>query len=147
MCTAPTCQLKQTPMPKPLNSFAYGAPGASRKRNKYGAMRVGGHASKKEHARAQELKLWQRAGVISGLREQVPFVLIPAQYGECGTDLKGKPVRICLEKACKYIADFVYTFNETGETIVEDTKGVRTKEYVIKRKLMLFIHGIRIKEV
>ena len=116
-----------------------------RKANKYGAKRVGTHASQKEHDRANTLKMWQRAGVISNLREQVPYELIPAQYGECGTDLKGKPVRVCVEKSCKYIADFVYTDNETGETIVEDTKGVRTKEYVIKRKLMLFLHGIRIK--
>lgn len=117
------------------------------KANKYGARRVGPHASKKEHNRAAQLKLWQRAGIISNLREQVPFELIPAQYGECGTDLKGKPVRLCVERSCKYIADFVYTVNETGETVVEDTKGVRTKDYIIKRKLMLFIHGIRIREV
>ena len=125
----------------------HGALRKENKPNKYGAKRVGTHASQKEHARANQLKLWQRAGVISNLREQVPFELIPAQYGECGTDLKGKPVRVCVERSCKYIADFVYTDNETGETIVEDTKGVRTKEYVIKRKLMLFRHGIRIKEI
>lgn len=125
----------------------HGALRKENKPNKYGAKRVGTHASQKEYARANQLKLWQRAGVISNLREQVPFELIPAQYGECGTDLKGKPVRVCVERSCKYIADFVYTDNETGETIVEDTKGVRTKEYVIKRKLMLFRHGIRIKEI
>ena len=117
------------------------------KRNKYGAKRVGEHASKKEHNRAIQLKLWQRAGVISDLREQVSFELIPAQYGECGTDIKGKPVRVLIERACRYIADFVYTDNDTGQTVVEDTKGVRTKEYIIKRKLMLAVHGIRIKEV
>ncbi len=120
---------------------------ASRKENKYHAKRVGTHASQKEHSRAATLKLWERAGVISNLREQVPFELIPAQYGECGTDLKGRPVRVCLERACKYIADFVYTDNETGQTIVEDTKGVLTEVYKIKRKLMLYVHGIRIKEV
>lgn len=133
----------------PVNTFAHGARSNQSlcKRNKYGAKRVGEHASKKEHNRANQLKLWQRAGLISNLREQVPFELIPAQYGQCGTDLKGKPVRVCIEKSCKYIADFVYTDNETGQTIVEDTKGVRTKEYIIKRKLMLYLHGIRIKEV
>ena len=120
---------------------------APRKANKYGAKRVGTHASQKEHDRANTLKMWQRVGVISNLREQVPYELIPAQFGECGTDLKGKPVRVCVEKSCKYIADFVYTDNETGATVVEDTKGVRTKEYVIKRKLMLYLHGIRIKEI
>lgn len=125
--------------PNPFN------PGA--RPNKYGARRVGTHASKKEHDRAAQLALWQRAGIISGLREQVPYELIPAQYGECGTDLKGKPVRVCLERSCRYIADFVYTDTATGLTVVEDTKGVRTKDYVIKRKLMLYMHGIRIKEV
>lgn len=123
------------------------APAPPKKGNKYCAKRTGGHASKKEHERANELKLMQRAGLISNLREQVPFELIPAQYGECGTDLKGKPVRVCVEKSCKYIADFVYTDNETGQTIVEDTKGFRTKEYVIKRKLMLYVHGIMIREI
>ena len=118
-----------------------------KRKNKYGARRVGSHASEKEHKRAAELKLLERAGVISNLREQVPFELIPAQYGTCGLDLKGKPVRVCLERSCKYIADFVYTDNQSGNTVVEDTKGVRTKEYIIKKKLMLYLHGIRIKEV
>lgn len=116
-------------------------------RSKYGNQRVGEHASKKEHYRAQQLKLWQRAGIISDLREQVSYELIPAQYGECGTDLKGKPVKVLLERAVRYVADFVYTDTETGQTIVEDTKGMRTKEYIIKRKLMLAVHGIRIKEI
>lgn len=133
----------------PLNPFAHGGRSSQspRKGNKYGAKRVGSHASVKEHKRATQLKLMQRAGLISGLREQVPFELIPAQYGTCGADLRGKPARVCLEKSCKYIADFVYTDNTTGQTVVEDTKGVRTKDYIIKRKLMLFVHGIRIKEV
>lgn len=116
-------------------------------KNKYGAKRVGSHASKKEHNRACQLKLMQRAGLISNLREQVPYELIPAQFGECGTDFKGKPVRVCLERACKYIADFVYTDNETGQEIVEDTKGILTDVYRIKRKLMLYVHGIRITEI
>ncbi len=116
-------------------------------KNKYGAKRTGGHDSKKEHNRAVQLRIMLRAGLISNLREQVPYELIPAQYGECGTDLKGKPVRVCLEKSCKYIADFVYTDNKTGQTVVEDTKGVLTDVYKIKRKLMLYVHGIRIKEV
>lgn len=116
-------------------------------RAKYGNKRVGTHASKREHYRAQELRLMERAGLISDLREQVPYVLIPAQYGECGKDFKGRTSRVLLERACSYIADFVYTDTATGQTIVEDTKGFRTKEYIIKRKLMLHVHGIRIKEV
>lgn len=114
--------------------------------SKYGNKPTGTHASKKENKRAALLNLWQRAGLISDLREQVPYELIPAQYVECGTDPKGKPVRVCVEKSCKYIADFVYTDHQ-GALVVEDTKGFRTKDYIIKRKLMLYVHGIRIKEI
>ena len=52
-----------------------------------------------------------------------------------------------IEKSCVYIADFVYKDEETGRTVVEDAKGVKTKDYIIKRKLMLWLHGIRIAEV
>ena len=107
------------------------------RQNKYHARSSGGYASRKEHRRANELQLMQRAGSISNLREQVSYELIPPQRG---TDGK------VLERACTYIADFVYTDNATGQTIVEDTKGFRTKEYIIKRKLMLHVHGIRITE-
>lgn len=116
---------------------------ASGRRSKYGAKKSGGYDSQKEHRRADELKLMQRAGLISNLREQVVYTLIPAQYADDGEHQTGK----LMERACRYIADFVYTDNETGQTVVEDTKGFRTKEYVIKRKLMLSVHGIRIKEI
>ena len=58
-----------------------------------------------------------------------------------------KLAKICVEKAVNYIADFVYV--ENGKTVVEDTKSeaTRTKEYIIKRKLMRYIHGITVKEV
>ena len=91
--------------------------------------------SKREAQRYSELFLLERAGVISDLQLQVPFELIPSQK------INGRVV----EKSVKYIADFCYT--ENGKMVVEDTKGMRTKDYIIKRKLMLFIHGIRIKEV
>ena len=125
---------------------AFARPGKS-KANKYHAKRTGTHASKKEHGRAGELKLMEAAGMISGLKEQVRFNLLPSQYGTCGTDFKGKEVKVLLERPVSYIADFVYTDLMTGKEVVEDTKGFRTKEYVIKRKLMLYIHGIRIKEI
>lgn len=104
--------------------------------SKYGAKKSGGYDSRKEHHRANELKLMQRAGLISNLREQVKYVLIPTQR-----DTGGK----LLEKECSYYADFVYDRN--GVTVVEDTKGVRTQEYIIKRKLMLHVHGISIVEI
>ena len=92
--------------------------------------------SRKEAQRAQELRLMLKAGIISNLREQVPYELIPAQKNEYGK---------VIERAVIYKADFVY--DEKGKTVVEDTKGVRTKEYIIKRKLMLYEYGIRIREV
>ncbi|MDE6802177.1 MAG: DUF1064 domain-containing protein [Muribaculaceae bacterium] len=123
------------------------AQGKRPKASKYGAERTAdGHASRKEARRARQLKLWEKAGLLSELREQVRYELIPAQYGDCGTDLKGRPVRVCLERACSYVADFVYRDTATGQIVVEDTKGVRTPEYVIKRKLMLYVHGIAIRE-
>lgn len=106
------------------------------KKNKYHAEKSGGYASRKEHRRANELKLMQRAGIIKYLREQVTYELIPTQR-----DVNGKVI----ERACSYIADFVYT-DKDGNLIVEDTKGMRTEVYRIKRKLMLHVHGIRISE-
>lgn len=107
--------------------------------------------SKKEAKRYQELKTLERAGHITDLKRQVKYVLIPAQYEPSdevyvkGKD-KGKPKKgRLIERECAYYADFVYCCN--GETIVEDTKGVRTAEYIIKRKLMLFIYSIRIREL
>lgn len=94
--------------------------------------------SVKECQRYCELKLMQRAGLISDLRTQVRFELIPTQVFEF-------PDGVVKERAVTYKADFVY--KQDGQTVVEDTKGMRTKEYIIKRKLMLYIHGIRIREV
>jgi hypothetical protein len=80
------------------------------------------------------LKLLQRAGKITDLRLQVPFLLIPSQYEN------GK----CIERECKYIADF--TYRENGKFVVEDAKGLKTDVYIIKRKLMLEKYGIKIRE-
>lgn len=102
--------------------------------------------SQKEAKRHQELLLLERAGAIQDLKRQVKFVLIPTQRepdtrGVRGGIIKGK----VLELECSYVADFVYT--ENGKTIVEDTKGFKTKDYILKRKMMLHFHGIRIREV
>ena len=101
--------------------------------------------SVKEYRRYCDLRLLERAGAIKNLERQVKFVLIPAQYapdviGKRGGIRRGK----LLERECAYFADFVYT--ENGAKVVEDTKGVRTPEYIIKRKLMLWVHGVEIKE-
>lgn len=105
--------------------------------------------SRKEARRYQELLLLQRAGVIKNLQRQVKYVLIPAQYesyeryGKNGQELT--PGKKLIERECAYVADFVY--EEDGKTVIEDTKGFKTKDFIIKRKLMLHIHGIRIREV
>ena len=105
--------------------------------------------SRKEARRWQELLLLQRAGVIKSLQRQVKYVLIPAQYesferyGKNGQELT--PGKKLIERECAYVADFVY--EEDGKTVIEDTKGFKTKDFIIKRKLMLYTHGIRIREV
>lgn len=103
--------------------------------------------SRKEARRAAELSLLEKAGEITDLQAQVKFVLIPSQrepdtVGKRGGIIKGKVI----EKECAYYADFVYK-DKQGRRIVEDTKGFRTKDYIIKRKLMLYVHGIKIKEI
>lgn len=91
--------------------------------------------SKKEANRYKELLLLEKAGVIKNLSRQVKFVLIPSQRDESGK---------VIERECSYKADFKY--EEDGKTVVEDVKGFRTKEYIIKRKLLLWQYGIRIRE-
>ena len=103
--------------------------------NKYGAKKIKDPAtgyvfdSRKEFNRWCELRLLERAGKISDLKRQVKYELIPKQDGE---------------RACNYMADFVYC--QDGKTVVEDCKGFRTEAYKIKRKLMLSVHGIKVKE-
>lgn len=116
--------------------------------NKYHARKcvVGGEVfdSRKEAKRYSELLILKKAGEITNLQRQVKYILIPSQR-ECmlknGIPKQGKVI----ERECSYIADFVY--EEDGKTIVEDVKGYKTKDYMIKRKLMLYVHGIRIREV
>lgn len=104
--------------------------------------------SKKEARRFIELRQMECAGLISRLERQKKFVLIPAQYeegtrGPRGGYKKGK----LLEREVAYYADFVYYDEEKKEYVVEDTKGVRTPEYIIKQKLMLWLKGCQIREV
>ena len=97
--------------------------------SKYHNVKTNGYASQAEGRRAFELQMIQRAGKISGLEEQVSFEIIPKQLGE---------------RAAHYVADFSYW--ENGLFIVEDCKGMKTPVYILKRKLMLLVHGIRIRE-
>lgn len=97
--------------------------------------------SKREARRYMDLWLMQRAGEISGLRTQVKYELIPKQEHKDGTK----------EKGIDYVADFVY--QQGGETVVEDSKGFRDTSsasyrlFVMKRKMMLYFHGITVREV
>lgn len=109
--------------------------------------------SKKEYRRFVELELMEKAGAISNLLTQVKFELIPAQYETVPTGelyvrgpKKGQPKtkQVCVEHSVDYIADFVYI--QDGKRIVEDAKGHRTEKYIIKRKLMLWVYGIKVKE-
>ena len=111
--------------------------------------------SKREAKRYYELQTLWRAGEITDLQLQREFELIPAQYetferyGKTGKRLQdGKR---CIEKSCVYKADFTYI--KDGQLIVEDVKGFRDPKsagyakFVLKRKLMLWIHGIKVVEV
>lgn len=109
-------------------------------------------SSKKEAKRYQDLLLLSKTGAISNLRLQVPYELIPAQkepdtIGSRGGVKPGKTI----ERSVVYVADFVYK-DKDGNTVVEDVKGYRGKTgaysiFVLKRKLMLWKFGIKVREV
>lgn len=109
------------------------------KKSKYGSRKVTidgvTYDSLKEYHRFCDLKLMQRAGIITGLQRQVKYELIPTQR------INGKVI----ERPVNYYADFVYKMDR--QLVVEDVKGYKTPEYVIKRKLMLSVYGIQIHEV
>lgn len=129
-----------------------------RKGNKYNNTKVvidgQTFASRKEANRYYQLKLLEKSGAIKDLATQVKFVLIPAQRepdieGKRGGIIRGK----IIERELNYIADFCYTDVETGRMIVEDIKGYKAtntgayRVFSIKRKLMLYLLGIRVEEV
>lgn len=130
--------------------------------NKFGAKQIKDPAtgyvfdSKSEFTRWCELRLLERAGRISGLRRQVKYELIPSQREESTEVYKAGPQKglpkpgAVIEKACFYVADFEYC-DADGKLVVEDTKGCKKGAaydlFVVKRKLMLWVHGIKVKEV
>lgn len=110
------------------------------------------HDSRKEALRWQQLLLLERAGEITDLKRQVEFLLIPDQR-EPSTEVyqkgekKGMPKEgKLIERKVVYVADFAY-YDKTGALVVEDTKGFKTKDYILKRKMMLHIYHIKIKEI
>ena len=114
---------------KPAAEPPSGEPPGKRS-SKFGNVKTGVYDSKREAQRAAKLQAMQAAGKIRNLREKVTYLLIPKQDGE---------------RQCTYTADFVY--EENGETVVEDVKGFPNDRWPIKRKLMLFLHQIRVKVV
>ena len=108
------------------------------KQNKYHNIKceLGGikFDSKKEMYRWIYLKQLENIGKINNLSRQVRYELQPSY------EINGKKVR-----AITYIADFVY--EENGQIIVEDSKGMRTDVFKLKKKLFEYKYGIEIKEV
>lgn len=115
---------------------------AKQVRSKYGSVKtqVDGRVfdSKSEARRYAELKLLEAGGYISCLEMQKKFLLIPSLRNADGY----------LERETSYLCDFLYR-DGSGALVCEDVKSPasRTAEYVIKRKLMLRVHGITIKEI
>lgn len=104
-------------------------------RTKYRNQRHGGYASKREAELAANLHALERFGQITDLKEQVPYVLVPAQQG-----------RLRNERSVVYIADFTYLDKDVKRHVV-DSKGFKTKDYIIKRKLMAYLLEIEIEEL
>lgn len=122
--------------------------GCWRRNGKYNAHKcnIGNEVfdSRREARRYSELCLLEKSGQIKNLRRQVKYILLPCQREvvfKKGIQKQGKVI----EREVAYVADFVY--EENGQTIVEDAKGFRNPTYVLKRKMMLYFHGIRIREV
>lgn len=116
-----------------------------RSNSKYGNKKAVGadgtvYDSKKELRRYAELCFLERAGEIFNIRRQVPYEIVPEQRDP----RTGKIV----ERKVEYVADFVYQTKD-GKTVVEDvkTRATRTQAYIIKRKLMLYVWGIKVVEV
>lgn len=109
------------------------------RRSKYGSRKTEIEGivfdSAAEASRYGQLRMMQNAGMITGLRRQVSYEIIPSEKGPDGRSLR--PLR--------YVADFVY-IDCRGIEHVEDVKGVLTKEYRIKKRLMWHILGIAIEE-
>lgn len=130
--------------------------------NKFGAKKIKDPAtgftfdSKAEFIRWCELRILERSGKITGLKRQVKFELIPSQREKSTEFYKAGPQKglpkpgAVIEKPCTYVADFVF-IDSQGNTVVEDTKGCKKGAaydvFVIKRKLMLSVHGIRVIEI
>ena len=124
-------------------------------RSKYGAKKVTIDGIKFDSATEgryyEKYRDMEKAGLIQNLRLQVPYELIPAiweEYDEVKHLKKGDKIihkKRRKQRPITYIADFVYT--QDGKEYVVDVKGKKTKEYILKKKMMLALKGIEITEV
>lgn len=105
--------------------------------------------SKKEAKYYLLLKHKQEIGEIEDLRLQVSYELIPAVWEDEIKHLKTKDkiVKKQVQRAITYKADFVYRDKVTDTEVIIDVKGMRTKEYKLKKKMMFALKGIKIIEV
>lgn len=123
-----------------------------RRKSKYGNKKAKANGrvfdSRTERSRYYTLQMLEKAGEISDLRIQVPFEIIPAVYETVEVQLKTKTKQVqrVVQRAAYYVADFVYK-DADGNEVVEDSKGFRTKEYLLKKKMMRAFLGITIQEV
>lgn len=124
----------------------------AKRKDKYGRKKVTFDGlkfdSEKEMYRYIRLKSMLEDGLISDLRMQVPYEVIPAVYEKVEKQLKTKVKMVtkCVQRAAYYVADFVYK-DKDGNEVVEDVKGMRTEKYLLKKKMMRAFLGITIKEV
>jgi len=87
-------------------------------------------ASKREMIRYQELRISERAGIISGLRLQPRYPLVVKDV-----------------KVCTYVADFAY-LDSKQQPCIEDVKGMQTPMYKLKKKLFSVCYpDLRITEI
>lgn len=109
--------------------------------NKYGNRKTDGFDSAKEARFAKKLEMLRHAKDhtqrVADIERQVRYTLIPAQRGDDGK---------VAERKCDYIADFRVTYADGRQEVI-DVKGYKTADYIIKRKLMRYVHGITVREV
>ena len=94
----------------------------------------------------KELFHRERRGEITDLARQVVFELLPNQY-EKTTGKNGKPARKLQERRIIYTADFVYYENGARVVVDAKSKATRTRDYIMRRKMMLYKYGIKIVEM
>lgn len=124
----------ETPAKTALQQLAPGKP--NKMRNQRIAVNGEAYDSKKEYQRHCDLLMLERAGAVIGLRRQVAFEIAPPVV------LSGRK-----KPALRYTADFVYQERGTG-LVVEDVKSPASRDtaYMIRKHLMMSVHGIEIKE-